>query len=94
MPSSDSPKPATPRQKKLLVANRSEIAIRVFRAATELGFRTVAISRGEDKAGLARELGAHEYIDSAKGNAAHCAQCIDVTAPPCAQATGSAQRTA
>ena len=29
--------------KKLLVANRSEIAIRVFRAATELGLRTVAI---------------------------------------------------
>ncbi len=29
--------------KSLLVANRSEIAIRVFRAATELGMRTVAI---------------------------------------------------
>ena len=29
--------------KKLLVANRSEIAIRVFRAASELGIRTVAI---------------------------------------------------
>src|SRR2546423_9309640 len=26
--------------RKLMVANRSEIAIRVFRAATELGFRT------------------------------------------------------
>ena len=33
---------APSRQRKLLVANRSEIAIRVFRAATELGFRTVA----------------------------------------------------
>ena len=31
------------RIRKLLVANRSEIAIRVFRAATELGMRTVAI---------------------------------------------------
>ena len=29
--------------KKILVANRSEIAIRVFRAANELGLKTVAI---------------------------------------------------
>ncbi|TIX83209.1 MAG: hypothetical protein E5V21_07275, partial [Mesorhizobium sp.] len=28
---------------KILVANRSEIAIRVFRAANELGLKTVAI---------------------------------------------------
>jgi len=34
---------------KLLVANRSEIAIRVFRAASELGIRTVAIYTAEDK---------------------------------------------
>jgi pyruvate carboxylase len=32
-----------PHFRKLLVANRSEIAIRVFRAATELGIPTVAI---------------------------------------------------
>ena len=35
--------------KKMLVANRSEIAIRVMRAATELGFRTVAIYSWEDR---------------------------------------------
>src|SRR6476620_6793870 len=35
--------------KKLLVANRSEIAIRVFLAATELGLRTVAIYAQEDR---------------------------------------------
>lgn len=35
--------------KKLLVANRSEIAIRVFRAAAELGIRTVAIYAAEDR---------------------------------------------
>ena len=29
--------------KKLLAANRSEIATRIFRGATELGLRTVAI---------------------------------------------------
>jgi pyruvate carboxylase len=34
---------------KLLVANRSEIAIRCFRAATELGLRTVAIYSYEDR---------------------------------------------
>ncbi len=35
--------------KKLLVANRSEIAIRIMRAATELGIRTVAIFAQEDR---------------------------------------------
>src|SRR5580698_4152022 len=35
--------------KKLLVANRSEIAIRVMRAATELGIRTVAVYAQEDR---------------------------------------------
>ncbi len=39
---------------KLLVANRSEIAIRVMRAATELGLRTVAIYAEEDKLSLHR----------------------------------------
>lgn len=39
---------------KLLVANRSEIAIRVFRAATELGLRTVAIYAYEDRFALHR----------------------------------------
>jgi pyruvate carboxylase len=40
--------------KRLLVANRSEIAIRVFRAATELGIRTIAIYAEEDKLSLHR----------------------------------------
>jgi pyruvate carboxylase len=40
--------------RKLLVANRSEIAIRVFRAATELGLRTVAIYSHEDRFSLHR----------------------------------------
>jgi D-arabinose 1-dehydrogenase-like Zn-dependent alcohol dehydrogenase len=32
--------------------------------AAKMGFRTVAIARGTDKEDLARELGAHHYIDS------------------------------
>ncbi|MBU1174745.1 MAG: pyruvate carboxylase [Alphaproteobacteria bacterium] len=40
--------------KKILVANRSEIAIRVFRAANELGIRTVAVYAEEDKLALHR----------------------------------------
>jgi pyruvate carboxylase len=39
---------------KLLVANRSEIAIRVFRSAHELGIRTVAIYAYEDRYALHR----------------------------------------
>lgn len=40
--------------KKLLVANRSEIAIRVFRSATELGINTVAVYAHEDRYALHR----------------------------------------
>ncbi len=40
--------------KKILVANRSEIAIRVFRAANELGIATVALYAREDKLALHR----------------------------------------
>src|ERR1700722_5651569 len=43
-----------PRTKRLLVANRSEIAVRVFRAATELGLRTVGIFAKEDRLSIHR----------------------------------------
>jgi len=39
---------------KILVANRSEIATRVFRAATELGLRTVAVYANEDRFSMHR----------------------------------------
>ena len=39
---------------KLLVANRGEIAIRIFRAATELHIRTVAMYTHEDRYSLHR----------------------------------------
>jgi pyruvate carboxylase len=51
-----------PRQRKLLVANRSEIAIRVFRAATELGLRTVAIYAQEDRLAIHRFKADEAYV--------------------------------
>jgi alcohol dehydrogenase/propanol-preferring alcohol dehydrogenase len=38
--------------------------------ARRMGFRTVAIARGKDKEPLAKELGAHHYIDSSAENVA------------------------
>ena len=38
--------------------------------AVKLGFHTVAIARGDDKRSLATQLGAHEYVDAAAGDAA------------------------
>ena len=48
--------------RKLLVANRGEIAIRVFRAATELGLRTVAIYAEEDRFGMHRFKADEAYL--------------------------------
>src|SRR5271170_7759489 len=48
--------------KKLLVANRNEIAIRVFRAATELGLRTVAIYAQEDRLSIHRFKADEAYL--------------------------------
>ena len=46
--------PAVRSFRKLLAANRSEIAIRVFRSAHELGIRTVAVYSQEDRFALHR----------------------------------------
>ncbi|WP_281016340.1 MULTISPECIES: pyruvate carboxylase [unclassified Minwuia] len=48
--------------RKLLVANRSEIAIRVMRAANELGIRTVAVYTEEDKLALHRFKADESYL--------------------------------
>jgi len=48
--------------KKILVANRSEIAIRVFRAANELGIKTVAVFTEEDKLALHRFKADESYL--------------------------------
>src|SRR6185295_16137740 len=48
--------------RKLLVANRSEIAIRVLRTAHELGIRTVAIYSHEDRYALHRFKADESYV--------------------------------
>lgn len=48
--------------RKLLCANRGEISIRVFRAATELGLRTVAIYSHEDRVHLHRYKADESYL--------------------------------
>lgn len=54
--------------KKILAANRSEIATRVFRAATELGMRTVAIYAEEDRLSMHRFKADEAYqIGQGKG---------------------------
>ncbi len=48
--------------KKLLVANRGEIAIRVFRACTELKIRTVAVYSEQDEGQIHRIKADESYL--------------------------------
>lgn len=54
--------PLTKKFKRVLVANRGEIAIRIFRACKELGIRTVAIYSEEDKYSLFRTKADESYL--------------------------------
>jgi pyruvate carboxylase len=54
--------PNGPKVRRVLVANRSEIAIRVFRAAAELGIATIAIYAEEDKFSLHRFKADEAYM--------------------------------
>ena len=47
---------------KLLVANRGEIAIRIFRAASEKGIRTVAVYSQEDVNHMHRQKADEAYL--------------------------------
>ncbi|NNE59043.1 MAG: pyruvate carboxylase [Hellea sp.] len=47
---------------KILIANRGEIAIRIMRAANELGKKTVAVYAEEDKLGLHRYKADEAYL--------------------------------
>ena len=51
-----------PHIRKLLIANRSEIAIRVMRAAAEMGIRTVSIYANEDRFALHRFKADESYL--------------------------------
>jgi D-arabinose 1-dehydrogenase-like Zn-dependent alcohol dehydrogenase len=42
--------------------------------SSKMGFRTIAIARGKDKEPLARQLGAHYYIDSQAGDPSEALQ--------------------
>src|SRR4051812_5424358 len=53
--------------RRLLAANRSEIAIRVFRSAHELGIRTIAIYSHEDRYALHRFKADEAYPIGNKG---------------------------
>lgn len=53
---------------KVLVANRGEIAIRIFRACHELGIRTVAIYSKEDKGALFRTKADEAYLIGEKSS--------------------------
>src|SRR5581483_3348572 len=54
--------------KKLMAANRSEIAVRIFRAGTELNLRTVAIYAPEDRLCIHRYKADEAYaVGAGKG---------------------------
>ncbi len=48
--------------RKILIANRGEIAIRVIRAVNELGFRSIAVYSKEDKLALFRSKADESYM--------------------------------
>ncbi|MBA9003006.1 alcohol dehydrogenase [Thermomonospora cellulosilytica] len=62
--------------------------------ANKMGFETVAIARGEEKAELATRLGAHHYIDSTAGDVAARLQALGGAKAVLATAMNSAAMTA
>jgi pyruvate carboxylase len=62
---------------KILVANRGEIAVRAFRAAYELGARTVAVFPYEDRNAVHRIKADEAYLIGERGHAVHAYLDID-----------------
>ena len=96
-PSASCPRPI----KKLLIANRGEIALRVIRAAHEVGMRTVAVYSDADRTAL-HVRGAHEAVRLGARRAGGVLPLIDARArgrpddrapTPSTRATGSSPRT-
>ncbi len=54
--------------RKILVANRGEIAVRAFRAAYELGYQTVAVYPHEDRNSIHRQKADEAYEIEADGS--------------------------
>ena len=52
---------------KILVANRGEIAVRAFRAAYELGLKTVAVYAWEDRGSIHRQKADEAYVIGQRG---------------------------
>ncbi len=57
--------------RKLLVANRGEIAVRAFRAAYELGIETVAVYPWEDRSSMHRQKASEAYEIGERGRPVH-----------------------
>jgi pyruvate carboxylase len=53
--------------KKILVANRGEIPIRIFRTAHELSLQTVAVFSYEDRMGMHRQKADEAYVIGKRG---------------------------
>src|SRR4029079_18886606 len=70
---------------KLLVANRSEIATRVFRAATELGLVPVAVYTNEDRFSLHRFKAAEAYLNGPAARASRQSASPRLCPPPAAE---------
>ena len=73
---------------KILIANRGEIAIRIMRAANEMGKKTVAVFAEEDKLGLHRFKADEAYrIGHGMGPVAAYLACLLYTSPSPRDAT-------